>query len=323
MEPHARPFDTVTVFGGATLDRVARSSAPPVMGASNPGTVRHLPGGVGFNVATVLARLGFPTRMATAVGRDAAGEAIVNAAKTAGIDASGMTAMKGATTAGYHATLDDTGNLIIGIADMKICEQITPAAVVEAVSKSGPRDFWVVDANLPIETLEFLAAEARHARRPIAALTVSPAKALHLVSILDELTYVFTNRKEAAALLGHDPDDVALSPMAMATDLAGHRSASIIVTNGTEPLAVASEGEVRSFAPLRAAARGVNGAGDSLAAGTILGLVEGHTLHDALRFGLAAAALAVEAGSIIAAPFSADALAERLIGAQGRERVAS
>jgi sugar/nucleoside kinase (ribokinase family) len=323
MDQHARLFDTVTVFGGATLDRVARSSAPPVMGASNPGTVRHLPGGVGFNVATVLARLGFPTRMATVVGSDAAGEAIVNAAKTAGIDTAGMTSVKGATTAGYHATFDDKGNLIIGIADMKICEQITPAAIVETVSKSTPRDFWVVDANLPDETLAFLAAEATHSRRPIAALTVSPAKAVRLVPILDDLTYVFTNRKEAATLLDRDLDDATLSPTAMATELAGHRSASIVVTSGPEPMAVASDGDVRSFAPLRAAARGVNGAGDSLAAGTIFGLAEGHTLHDALRFGLAAAALAVEAGSIIAAPFSADALAERLIGAQGRERVAS
>jgi sugar/nucleoside kinase (ribokinase family) len=323
MNQLARPFETVTVFGGATLDRVARSSAPPVMGASNPGSVRHLPGGVGFNVATVLARLGFPTRMATAVGGDAAGEAIIGAAKTAGIDTAAMAAVKGATTAGYHATFDDRGNLIIGIADMKICEAITPAAIVEAVSKSGPRDFWVVDANLPEATLAFLAAEATHAQRPIAALTVSPAKAVRLIPILDHLTYVFTNRKEAAAMLDRDPDDVALSPAALATQLAGTRNAKVVVTNGSDPLAVAIGGEVRSFAPLRAAQKGVNGAGDSLAAGTILGIAEGLTLHEALRFGLAAAAMAVEAGSIIAAPFSPDALAERIGGAPGRERIAS
>jgi sugar/nucleoside kinase (ribokinase family) len=321
MDQAARPFESVTVFGGATLDRVARSSAPPVMGASNPGTVRHLPGGVGFNVATVLARLGVPTRMATAVGSDAAGDAIVNAAKAAGIDTVAMKSLPGATTAGYHATLDDRGNLIIGIADMKICEQITPAAIVEAVSQTGPRDFWVVDANLPEATLHFLTQEAANARRPIAGLTVSPAKALRLIPVLDDLNFVFTNRKEAASLLGHDPDDVSLSPMGMAAELAGPRQTSIIITNGAEPLAAAVDGDVRSFAPLRANARGVNGAGDSLVAGTILGLSEALPLSDAIRFGLAAAALTVEAGSIISAPFSADALAERIVGPQ--ERVAS
>jgi sugar/nucleoside kinase (ribokinase family) len=255
------------------------------------------------------------------VGNDAAGEAIVNAARVAGIDTSGMRAVDGATTAGYHATLDDRGNLIIGIADMKICERITPAAVVEAVSKAGPRDFWVVDANLPEATLHFLAQEAANARRPIAGLTVSPAKAVRLVPILDDLTYVFTNRKEASALLGRNPDEDPASPLGLATELAGPRQTSIIVTNGADPLAAATDGDVRSFTPLRANARAVNGAGDSLVAGTILGLSEGLPLADALRFGLAAAAMTVEAGSIISAPFSADALAERIVGPQ--ERVAS
>ena len=45
-------FERVTVFGGIMVDRIGRSAAPPVMGASNPGVVRVLPGGVGLNVAS-------------------------------------------------------------------------------------------------------------------------------------------------------------------------------------------------------------------------------------------------------------------------------
>jgi pseudouridine kinase len=98
----------------------------------------------------------------------------------------------------------------------------------------------------------------------------------------------------------------------------------VVVTNGTEPLAVAGGGEARSFMPLRTEVKGVNGAGDSLAAGTILGLVEGLSLHEAIRFGLAAAAMMLEAGSILATSFSQDALAERIgAGPKGRERIAS
>ncbi len=312
MDQIVRPFDRVTVFGGATLDRVARSSAAPVMGASNPGTARRLPGGVGFNLATVLARLGTDTRLVTIVGDDSDGEAISIAAKAAGIDAAHIAVLSGASTAGYHATFDSDGNLIIGIADMKICDAITPAAVAAAVASSGDRDFWVVDANLPEETLAFLAEEASDAHHPIAALTVSPAKAVRLVPLLDDLTYLFTNRREAAALLGRDPDAANVAVATLAGELAGHRAAKVVVTNGTEPLAAASTGEVRSYAPLRAAVKGVNGAGDSFAAGAILGLAEGHTLHEAIRFGLAAAVVTLEAGSIVAAPFSKNTLAERI-----------
>ncbi|HVZ14944.1 MAG TPA: PfkB family carbohydrate kinase, partial [Bauldia sp.] len=313
--------------GGVTLDRVARSAAEPVLGASNPGTVRRLPGGVGFNVATVLARLGFRTRMVSAVGDDADGAAVLAAAGEVGLDVSFVARLSGKDTASYHATFDDRGNLIIGIADMKICDAIAPADVVHAVETTPPGDFWVVDANLPEETLAFLASEAAAAKRPVAALTVSPAKAVRLEPILDLLTLLFTNRKEAATLLGFNPDDPSLAVPRLASELAGRRQTRVVVTNGSEPLAAAAGSEVRSYAPLRVAVTAVNGAGDSFAAGVILGLAEGHSLHDALRFGLAAAAMTLEAGSILAAPFSPDALAER-IGrgprlAPATERVAS
>ena len=86
----------------------------------------------------------------------------------------------------------------------------------------------------------------------------------------------------------------------------------MVVTNGVEPLAVACNGHVRSFAPLRTAVKGVNGAGDSFAAGTIHGLAAGHALNDAVLFGLAAAAMTLEAGGIVAALFTEDAIAERI-----------
>ena len=324
MDEPIRPFSTVTVFGGMTLDRIALSEFPPVMGASNPGTVRRLPGGVGFNVATVLTRLGFPTRMVSAVGDDSDADAILATAHEIGIGTDGVAIVHGASTAGYHATFDDAGNLIIGIADMKICELITPVTVSSAAASAAPDDLWVIDANLPQATIEFLAAEAAAARRPLAALTVSPAKAVRLASILDAITVLFTNRKEAAALLDYDPDDPKLASPSLALELTGARSTAVVVTSGSEPLAAARHGEVRSYAPLRAEVTGVNGAGDSLAAGTILGLSDGIGLGDAVRFGMAAAAMALEAGGILAAPFSRDALAERLTaGPRGQLRRAA
>jgi sugar/nucleoside kinase (ribokinase family) len=277
LDQIVRPFDSVTVFGGATLDRVAQSSAPPVMGASNPGTVRRIPGGVGLNVAMVLARLGVPTRLVARVGADLDGNTVTDAARAAGVDTSGLTVSAETPTAGYHATLDDAGGLLIGIADMKICDEMAPATLGPAAGASGERDFWIVDANLPVATLAFLVEEASASRRVIAALTVSPAKAVKLVTMLDRL--------------------------------------SDLVTNGAEPLsAAASTGEVRSYAPLKVAVAGVNGAGDSFAAGVVNGLWHNIGFNDAIRFGLAAAALTLESGSVLQARFSEDAIAERMGG---------
>src|SRR5260221_5395335 len=113
MDKVVQPFDYVTVFGGATLDHVARSAARPVMGASNPGAARHSPGGVGFNVAHVLARLGLNVRLITRVGTDSDGEMILASARAVGIDTNDVLVLPTEKSAAYHATLDDMGNLIV------------------------------------------------------------------------------------------------------------------------------------------------------------------------------------------------------------------
>ena len=177
----------------------------------------------------------------------------------------------------------------------------------------------MVDANLDEDTLAFLAVEANTTRRPIAALTVSPAKARKLAPLLDRLSYLFTNRREGAVLVADDPDDANIAATRIAGTLARTRTTKVVVTNGNEPLAAASGSDVRSYAPFRAAVSGVNGAGDAFTAGVIRGLASGHALNDAIRFGLAASAMTVEAGSVIAAAFSEDALAERM-GAGARRQ---
>ncbi len=117
MADQSRTFKSVTVFGGATLDRIARSSAKPVMGASNPGTTRRTPGGVGFNVAAIISRLGVPTRLVTRLGDDDEARIVTETAKSVGIDLLAGAPRAGERTATYSAALDDAGDLIVGIAD--------------------------------------------------------------------------------------------------------------------------------------------------------------------------------------------------------------
>ncbi len=315
MDRPLRHFARVTVFGGATIDRIARSAAPPVMGASNPGHARRLPGGVGFNVATILARLGIAARLVTRVGSDVDGEAILTACAAAGVDTSGIGISPDKGTAAYHATFDDGGELIIGIADMDICTELTPAAVAP-IAANGADDLWVVDANLPEETLAFLVEQAATGGTPVAALSVSPVKARRLAPLLDRLTVLFTNRREAAALLGRNPNHAG-GASALAAELSRTVPTRIVVTAGGEPVIAARGGEIRSYVPLKTDIGAVNGAGDSFAAGTVAAMAEGRSLNDAIRFGLAAAALTIEHGGVAAAPFRPGALGARIAAGPG------
>jgi pseudouridine kinase len=312
MDVPLRNFNRVTVFGGATIDRVARSDGTPVMGASNPGHAYRIAGGVGYNVAAVLARVGVKTQLVARIGDDPDGEAIIAACAAAGIDTRAISVSAEKPTAGYYATFDDGGELIIGIADMDICGELTPAVVRPAAAAAATTaDFWVIDANLPADTLDFLVEQAAVTGTPVAALSVSPVKVMRLAPLLDRLTLLVINRREAAALLGRDPN-AAGSTAALAAELSGTRATRIIVTSGGDPVIASRAGQARAFLPLKTDISAVNGAGDSFAAGTIAAMAKGRSLNEAIRFGLAAAAMTIEHGSIAAAPFAPEALAERI-----------
>ncbi len=301
---------SVTVFGGATMDHAAATAAPPVLGASNPGSAEVAPGGVGLNVARNLARLGHRVRLVSRVGDDADGAAVIAAARSSGIDPSWIAISPGARTATYRAAFDDAGGLIIGIADMAIFDEITPPAVAEAAARSPPGDLTLLDTNLPAATLAALVEAAARAGRAVAAVAVSPAKAAKLAPLLDRIALLFATRREAEAILGRHDDLEATESIAAALSRRSH--GGVVVTNAARPLAAASGGEVRAFAPFLATVRSVNGAGDALVAGAIHGLALGRPFFEAVPYGLAAAAITVEEAGTVAAALDPSALADRL-----------
>src|SRR5581483_827075 len=238
MNTRFGPFQAITVFGAATVDRLAATFAPPVLAASNPGSSKTLVGGVGLNVATALSRLGQQVRFVGRIGADPDGEAIIATARAAGLDTESIAVSPHAKTATYHAAFDDTGGLILGVADMAINDELTPAAVAAAVNQTPRSGFWVVDANLPADTLDFLVGEAEAARIPIAALGVSPAKAVRLVPLLDRLSLLFVNRREAGALLDIAVDDRRPQASELARGMARRRTRNFVLSDGAGPLTV-------------------------------------------------------------------------------------
>jgi len=308
MMSHPAAF---VVFGGATVDHSAATIATPVMHASNPGRAATAVGGVGFNVARVLARLGHPVRMVTRIGSDGDGAAVLAAGHEAGVDMTSAAVSDTARTATYRAAFDDRGDLIIGIADMAVLDEITADAAATAARAGAPRETVVLDANLPAATLAHLTALATEAGQGTAAIGVSPAKVVRLAPLLDRIGHLFVTRREAAALLGH-ADDPAVSTRSLAVRLAERGVAHVVVTDSGEPLAAAAGGEVHLFPPFPAHVRSVNGAGDALAAGILHGIANRRSFFDAILAGLAAAAITVEDPATVAAALSSAAVEARI-----------
>lgn len=304
----------ITVFGAAVIDRLGRSSAPLIAGSSNPGLILTSIGGVGFNMARGLARLGVGVRLIARVGRDADGAWVRRSAEALGIDVAGLSVSDTLATGQYLAIHDADGELAFGMADMAIQAELDGAVLDEGIGAATASPLWIVDTNAPAETLERIGAAARAGGNRLAVNAISARKAPRAAAILGGTAYLFCNRAEAAVLSGRPAEAATLD---LAGALLDKGVEVVILTDGARPATVATASGVWRAPPLPVSVADVTGAGDAVAAGVLARLVlagaiasPDPVLDVALADGLAAAALAVEwRGADV--PLTAHAVAAR------------
>ena len=301
---------TILVMGGAHVDRRGRIAGETVPGASNPGAWFVEAGGGAFNAARNLARLGHRVRLVSPRGGDADGDIVAAAAEAAGVEDTPFTFLDRATPS-YTAIIERDGNLVIALADMELYRLFSPRrlqqrAMREAMQAAG---LILTDANLPAETLAAMIGAARTAGVPIAGIAISPAKVVRFRESLSALAFLFMNEAEARTLTGEAPDDPADWPKALrATGL----GAGVVTRGGRGVIAFDQESAALVVPPDIPALGDVTGAGDSLASGFLSAWTGGATICEALRHGVAAAAITVRSPLAVAEEMSRAALADAL-----------
>jgi pseudouridine kinase len=292
---------TIACIGGAHLDRHGTLDAPAILGTSNPGAFRSDFGGVARNVAANLTALGCRVLLCSRVGADDAGRQVLSQP----VDTSLITISGHRPTATYTAILEPNGELVLGVADMAVYDELTPEVLAPALDRLRGAAFWFLDANLPAATLAWLLDAA--GPLPTAVDAVSVAKSQRLTALLPRIPYLFCNVAQAAAILDDTP--AGLHDSAGRLRRAGVHAG--IVSAGAEGVAVYDHSGLTILPALPAQPVDVTGAGDGLAAGVLYGLAKGLDLVAAARLGLAAAAITVESGNSTAADLSTEALHAR------------
>ncbi len=274
----------VVVVGGANLD--VKASLPPgaLSATSNPGTVAFTAGGVGRNIAHNLARLGVITSLITVFGNDAAADALAAETRAAEVDLT--FALRSALPSGsYVALLDDRGELVTAVNDMRLMDTLTPDRLAPAQALLDEAKLIVADCNCPAATLIYL---ARHHGGKLLVEPVSVAKAARLVAALaaHPIRLATPNRAQLAALAHND--DLARA----CAQLHGRGLAELVVHCGADGAVVSSAAGRISLPPLAASGVvDVTGAGDAAVAGLVYGLIRGLSNVDAARLGQSAAGL--------------------------------
>jgi pseudouridine kinase len=286
----------VIVIGGANVDVKGRSTAVPIAGTSNPGTVVISAGGVGRNIAHNLALLGVDVALIAAIGDDAHGGLLRRDTMAAGVDLT-LTLTAPVATGTYVALLDERGELITAINDMRCTELVTPEMLEARAAALRGADLLVADCNLALESLGWIAGFAAREGKRLAVEPVSVPKVRKLLSLPPPLgIFVMTpNAAQVEALGGL----AAIHALGVA-NVVEHRGA-----DG----AVVSDGRTTAAIPAHhVMVRDVTGAGDAAVAGLLCGLAEGRSLIAAARMGQAAAAIKLQSAESVATTLNRDSL---------------
>ena len=296
------------VVGGVNVDIGGKSFAPLVEEDSNPGTVHVSLGGVGRNIAHNLSLMGADVRMLTAFGDDVNGQRVAASCSELGIDLSHALRISGGTTSTYVYLTDEKGEMALAISDMEICKRITPAYLASNLNLLQNAQVIIADANIPQESLIYL---AENCTAPLFCDPVSTAKAAKLRPILSKIHTLKPNKLEAELLSGVKIESKADVEKAAEKllELGVHR---LFISLGSEGV-YAAMGNERLWLPnLPGHMVNTTGCGDAFMGAIGWAYLEGRDLKETALAGLAAGAIAMESDETINPAMSATALKNRI-----------
>ena len=301
-----RPY--VVVVGGANVDICGRAWDPLVPEDSNPGLVSMSIGGVGRNIAHNLGLLGADVRMLTACGDDLNGQRLCAASTEAGIDMSHVLKLRDERTSTYLYITGPDGDMALAVSDMTICERISPSYLADNRDLLENARAVVCDANIPAESLAWL---AENCSAPLFCDPVSTVKAEKLRPHLGRIHTLKPNRIEAELLSGIPIHSEADLERAAETLLAmGVRR--VFISLGGDGIYAASHKESCWMEPLPCRMVNTTGCGDSVMAALVWAYLEELSLADSARAGLAAGSITIETPETISPQMSASLLRSRM-----------
>ena len=296
------------VVGGVNVDICGRSFHPLVEADSNPGRVSTGLGGVGRNIAHNMSLMGVDVRLLTAFGDDPNGQRIAASCSELGIDASHALRLAGETTSTYLYLTGPDGEMALAVSDMEVCRRITPEYLAGNLPLLQSAQVVVADANIPEESLRYL---AQNSSAPLFVDPVSTAKAEKLRPILSRIHTLKPNALEASILSGveiHTDADVELAADRL-LQMGVHR---LFLSLGSRGVYAAMGSERLWLQNLPGTMVNTTGCGDAFMAALVWAYLEGMDLKDTALSGLAAAAVAMESPETINPNMSAETIKARV-----------
>lgn len=263
------------------MDMVVQVQRPAQVGETLLGSDYALhPGGKGGNQATAAARAGGKVRLVAKAGIDVFADTLIDSLAASGVDVHAVQRASRPSGVAFINSYPDGDNSIIVAPGANF--DLAPADL-DAELFSGA-SVVALQLEIPLETVLEAARLGRSAGATV-ILNLSPAKPL-TAGQLEHVDLLLTNESEAALLTGADSTEAALAGLVELVPMA-------VMTLGERGAAWATRNASGTVPAHRVEAVDTTGAGDAFAGALAARLAAGAELADAVRFGMAAGALAV------------------------------
>jgi pseudouridine kinase len=316
-------MNSIFALGSAALDIKTHLSRKPLLTTDVPGSISLKPGGVTRNIAENLARLNLPVVFHGILGGDPQARVLIDLSRAAGLEVRAIPRSSPAPddllrsklgsnlpTATLNVVLAPDGQQIAGAFDGEILDALQPSDLDPLREMIHSASAVICDCGLPADVLLHL----RSILSPDSFFYCNPgsvALSPRLEPLMDRLDLLTCNHLEASALTGVKIDGPAkLISAAMILVKRGVKRAA--VTFGTRGLGYADEARSQYHPALAANLIDATGAGDALAAAMINALLNGQSVQVALKYGLAAAAIACESADSVSPLLSVEAIEQRI-----------
>ena len=190
----------VVGIGAANLDVHGRSINSIKLRDSNPGRLNMSAGGVTRNILENMSRMGMDVQLISAMGTDVFGERIMESCAAAGIGTTHVLRLSGETSSSYIAMLDDNGDMLLGMSDMRILKKLSAEHIRKNAELIANADAVIIDGCLAEETIDEILNVADGAK--VFADPVSTAYARTIAKFTDRLHLVKPNLMELEVLSG-------------------------------------------------------------------------------------------------------------------------
>ncbi|WP_294344669.1 carbohydrate kinase family protein [uncultured Clostridium sp.] len=190
----------VVVLGASVVDIFGFCSCKYKQYDSIPGNIKMSFGGVSRNIAENMARMGINTKFISILGDDEMGKSILEHSKKIGYDMSDSLILKDSSTPTYLAILNDEGEMVSAIADMKSIDKLNADFIDSKDEVIKNAEYVFLDADNP-EILEYILkkyqGDTKFVLDPISASKAEKVK--HLIKYFHTIK---PNRHEAEVLCG-------------------------------------------------------------------------------------------------------------------------